>query len=107
VGAHHLVRDLLGLQEADQVGPGHVQRVGRLLGRQHGVLRHDLHALPVCQEAENLGKQDSSGPRNDQRIIIAYLNDHLDRLVLRMDLASDISHFTGVKLPISSLERIN
>jgi hypothetical protein len=46
VSADLAVRNLIRLQQPDQVRPGHVQEIGRLLRGQFGGVWDDLHALP-------------------------------------------------------------
>ncbi len=61
--------DLLGLQQLDQVRPGHVEELGCLLGGQLGRVGHDIHALAGRQVAQDLGEQDRRLPRHDQGVI--------------------------------------
>lgn len=55
--AHSAERKHLLLQQPDEMRPGHVQQVGRLLGGQLGVHRENGDGVPVRHLAEDFEKE--------------------------------------------------
>jgi hypothetical protein len=82
--AHQPERDLPGLQQLDQVGPGHVEELRRLLRGQLGRLRHDGHPLAARQVSQDLGQQDRRLPRHRQRVFAGEFPVDRDRVSARM-----------------------
>lgn len=51
MSANHAVRNLTRLQQPDQVRPGHIQEVGRLLRGQLSGVRDDRMPCPLASKA--------------------------------------------------------